>query len=158
MPYFVWKITRTSPSMIGQKNLCNMFLNKRCFINNNTLKLLYHDDIVKAINGHYEPIIFYNALWEIDQNILPQTKHTNQSKNCPLNNKVKNDLHLCMELMRICNHKNRNMKYHMKMWLTHLIFPLETYAQWTIKFFNDYISIFHFKKYNIKFLLSTIPP
>jgi hypothetical protein len=28
------------------------------------------------------------------------------------------------------------------------MFPLETNAQWTIKNFNDYISIYHLKKYN----------
>jgi hypothetical protein len=61
--------------------------------------------VVKARNGHYESINFYNASWEIDQNILPQTKHTNQSKKIPLNNKVKNDLYFCMELMIICTHK-----------------------------------------------------
>jgi hypothetical protein len=48
------------------------------FISNSTLQLLYHDDMVNARNGHYEPIIFYNASWEVDQNMLPQTKHTNQ--------------------------------------------------------------------------------
>jgi hypothetical protein len=45
--------------------------------------------MIKARNGHYEPIMFYDASWEIDQIILPQIKHTNQSKNCPLNNEVK---------------------------------------------------------------------
>jgi hypothetical protein len=50
------------------------------FISNSTLQLLYHKDIVNARNGHYEPITFYNASWEVDQNMLPQTKHTNQSK------------------------------------------------------------------------------
>ncbi len=49
------------------------------FISNNTLQLLYHNDMVNARNGHYEPITFYNASWEVDQNMLPQTKHTNQS-------------------------------------------------------------------------------
>jgi hypothetical protein len=39
------------------------------FISNNTLQLHYHDDMVNARNGHYEPITFYNASWEIDQNI-----------------------------------------------------------------------------------------
>jgi hypothetical protein len=67
--------------------------------------------MVNARNGHYEPIAFYNASWE-DQDMLPQTKHTNQPTN---NNEVKNDLYLCMELMIICTHKNKNLKYHMKM-------------------------------------------
>jgi hypothetical protein len=40
-------------------------------------------------NGHYEPITFYNTSWEVDQNMLPQTNHTNQQQQCPLNNKVK---------------------------------------------------------------------
>jgi hypothetical protein len=72
--------------------------------------------MVKARNGRYEPIIFYNALWETYQNILPQTKHTNQSKKCPLNNEVKNDLYLCMELMIICTHKKKkkNLKNKIK--------------------------------------------
>ncbi len=48
------------------------------FISNNTLQLLYHDDMVNARNGHYEPITFYNASWEVDQNMLPQTKHTDR--------------------------------------------------------------------------------
>ncbi len=48
------------------------------FKSNSTLQLLYHDDMVNARNGHYEPITFYNASWEVDQNMLPQTKHTNQ--------------------------------------------------------------------------------
>jgi hypothetical protein len=48
------------------------------FISNSTLQLLYHDDMVNVRNGHYEPIIFYNASWEVDQNMLPQTKHANQ--------------------------------------------------------------------------------
>jgi hypothetical protein len=34
--------------------------------------------MVNARNGHYEPITFYNVSWEVDQNMLPQTKHTNQ--------------------------------------------------------------------------------
>jgi hypothetical protein len=34
--------------------------------------------MVNTRNGHYEPIIFHNASWEVDQNMLPQTKHTNQ--------------------------------------------------------------------------------
>jgi hypothetical protein len=34
--------------------------------------------MVNARNGHYDPITFYNASWEVDQNMLPQTKHTNQ--------------------------------------------------------------------------------
>jgi hypothetical protein len=34
--------------------------------------------MVNARNGHYEPITFYNASWEVDQNMLSQTKHTNQ--------------------------------------------------------------------------------
>ncbi len=50
------------------------------FISNSTLQLLYHDDMVNARNGHYELIIFYNTSWEVDQNMLPQTKHTKQSK------------------------------------------------------------------------------
>jgi hypothetical protein len=33
------------------------------FISNNTLQLLYHDDMVNARNGHYEPITFYNVSW-----------------------------------------------------------------------------------------------
>jgi len=79
------------------------------FISNSTLQLLYHDDMVNARNGHYEPITFYNASWEIDQNMLPQTKQnipTNQ-QHCPFNNEVKNDLYLCMELMIICTHKTK---------------------------------------------------
>ncbi len=36
------------------------------FISNNTLQLLYHDDMVNAKNGHYEPITFYNTSWEVD--------------------------------------------------------------------------------------------
>ncbi len=47
-------------------------------ISNSTLQLLCHDDMVCARNGHYEPITFYNTSWEVDQNMLPQTKHTNQ--------------------------------------------------------------------------------
>jgi len=43
------------------------------------LQLLYHNDMVNARNEHYERITFYNASWEVDQNMLPQTKHTNQS-------------------------------------------------------------------------------
>jgi len=35
--------------------------------------------MVNVRNGHYELITFYNASWEIDQNMLPQKKHTNQS-------------------------------------------------------------------------------
>jgi hypothetical protein len=34
--------------------------------------------MVNARNGHYEPISFYNASWEVDQNMSPQTKHTYQ--------------------------------------------------------------------------------
>jgi hypothetical protein len=34
--------------------------------------------MVNARNGHYEQITFYNASWEVDQNMLPQTKHINQ--------------------------------------------------------------------------------
>jgi hypothetical protein len=75
------------------------------FISNNTLQLLYHDDMVNARNGHYELIIFYNASWEVDQNKLPQTKHTNYQKQCPLNNEVKNNHYFCLESMIICTHK-----------------------------------------------------
>ncbi len=115
-----WQIIHICQSIFGQKNCAICFWTCDVFISNSTLKLLYHNDVVKARNGHYEPIIFYNASWEIDQNILPQTKHTNQSKKCPLNNEVKNDLYLCMELMIICTHKKNEMKYHVKMWLTNL--------------------------------------
>jgi hypothetical protein len=34
--------------------------------------------MVNARNGNYEQITFYNASWEVDQNMLPQTKHINQ--------------------------------------------------------------------------------
>jgi len=34
--------------------------------------------MANARKGHYEPITFYNASWEVNQNMLPQTKHTNQ--------------------------------------------------------------------------------
>jgi hypothetical protein len=34
--------------------------------------------MVNARNGHYEPITFCNASWEVDQNILLETKQTNQ--------------------------------------------------------------------------------
>ncbi len=50
------------------------------FIRNNTLQLFYHDDMVNVRNGHYEPITFYHASWEVDQNMLSQRKHTNQSR------------------------------------------------------------------------------
>jgi hypothetical protein len=48
------------------------------FISNSTLQLHYYNDMVNVKNGLYEPITFYNASWEVDQNMLPQTKHTNQ--------------------------------------------------------------------------------
>ncbi len=75
---FVWQIIYIGPSMFGQKNYVICFQTIDDFINNSTLRLLYHDDMVNARNWHYEPITFYNASWEVDQNMLPQTKHTNQ--------------------------------------------------------------------------------
>jgi hypothetical protein len=36
--------------------------------------------MVNVRNGHYEPINFYHASWEVDQNILSQRKQTNQSR------------------------------------------------------------------------------
>ncbi len=103
------------PIHVWSKNSCVIcFRTSDDFISNSTLQLFYQDDMVIVRNGHYEPITFYNASWEVDQNIP-----TNQQQ-CPLNNKVKNDLYLCMELMIICTHKNKNLKYHMKMWLKNL--------------------------------------
>jgi hypothetical protein len=64
-----WQIIHIGPSIFGQKNCAICFWTSDVFISNSTLKLLYHDDMVKARNGHYELIIFYNASWEIDQNI-----------------------------------------------------------------------------------------
>ncbi len=67
------------PIHVWSKNNCLIcFRMGDDFISNITLQLIYHDDMVNARNGHYEPITFYNASWEVDQNILPQTKHTNQ--------------------------------------------------------------------------------
>ncbi len=60
------------------------------FISNNTLQLLYHDDMINARNGHYKPITFYNASWEVDQNMLPQTKHTNQPTTTSIKQRSKN--------------------------------------------------------------------
>ncbi len=72
--YFVWKIIH-----VWSKNNCVIFFwTNDDYISNNTLQLLYHDDMVNAKNGHYEPITFYNASWKVAQNMLPQTKHTNQ--------------------------------------------------------------------------------
>ncbi len=67
--------------MFGQKNCVISLWEGDDFISNNTLQLLYHDDMVNARNGHYEPITFYNASWEVDQNMLSQTKHTYQPTN-----------------------------------------------------------------------------
>jgi hypothetical protein len=67
------------PIHVWSKNNCVIcFRMVDDFISNNTLQLHCHDDMVNAINRHYEPITFYNASWEVDQNMLPQTKHTNQ--------------------------------------------------------------------------------
>jgi hypothetical protein len=64
---------------VWSKNICVIcFQTDDDFISNKTLQFLYHDDMVNARNGHYDPITFYNASWEVDQNMLPQTKHTNQ--------------------------------------------------------------------------------
>jgi hypothetical protein len=69
------------PIHVWSKNNCVVcFQVGDVFISNNTLQLVYHNDMVNARNGHYEPITFYNASWEVDQNMLPQTKHTNQSR------------------------------------------------------------------------------
>ncbi len=65
------------PIHVWSKNDCVMcFRMSGDFISNSTLQLIYHVDMVNARNGHYELIIFYNASWEVDQNMLPQTKHT----------------------------------------------------------------------------------
>ncbi len=55
----------------SKKNCVICFQTSDDFINNNTLQLLYHDDMVNVRNGHYELITFYNASWEVDQNMLP---------------------------------------------------------------------------------------
>jgi hypothetical protein len=68
----------------SKKNCVICFQTDDDFISNSTLQFLYHDDMVNARNGHYEPITFYNASWEVDQNMLPQTKHTY----LPTNNNV----------------------------------------------------------------------
>jgi hypothetical protein len=70
---FLANYSHAHPSLV-KKNCAICFWACDVFISNNTLKLLYHNDVVKARNGHYESINFYNASWEIDQNILPQTK------------------------------------------------------------------------------------
>jgi hypothetical protein len=85
------------------------------FISNSTLQLLYHDDMVNARNGRYEPIIFYNASWEVNQNMLPQTKHTNQPTTMSIKQQGQK---LSLSLYGIddnMHHKNKNLKYHMKM-------------------------------------------
>jgi hypothetical protein len=81
VPYFFWKIIYIGPYMFGQKNYVICFWVGDDFISNNTLQLFYHDNMVNARNGHYEPITFYNASWGVDQNMLPQTKHINQPTN-----------------------------------------------------------------------------
>jgi len=45
--------------------------------------------MVNARNGHYEPITFYNVSWEVDQNMLPQTKHTNQPTTMSIKQRAK---------------------------------------------------------------------
>ncbi len=103
VPYFIWQIIYIGSSMFGQKKYCVIcFRANDDFKKNSTLQLFYHDDMANAKKGHYEPITFYNASWEVNQ------------QQCPLNDEVKNDLYLCVELMIICTHKNKNIKYDMK--------------------------------------------
>jgi len=66
------------PIHVWSKKNCVICFRAGDFISNGTLQLFYHDDMVNARNGHYEPITFYHASWEVDQNMLPQTKHSNQ--------------------------------------------------------------------------------
>jgi hypothetical protein len=107
MPYFVWQIIYIGPSMSSKQNCVICFRAGDDFISNITLQWLYHDDMVNARNGHYEPITFYNASWEVDQNMLPRTKHTNQPTKMSVKQWAKKYLYLCMELMIICTHKNK---------------------------------------------------
>jgi hypothetical protein len=81
VPNCFWQIIYIGPSMFGQKTIVwYVFQAGDDFISINKSQLLYHNDMVNARNGHYELITFYNASWEVDQNMLPQTKHTNQSR------------------------------------------------------------------------------
>jgi hypothetical protein len=125
------------------------------FIRNNTLQLHYHDDMVNARNGHYEPITFYNASWEVDQNMLPQTKHTNQSTKMSIKQwgqkwflplyGIDDNMHPCQKQKFEVSHENvieKPKRFHWN-WCT-----------MTIKKINDYISIFHLKKYNTNFFIN----
>jgi hypothetical protein len=85
------------------------------FTRNNTLQLLYHNDMVNARNGHYEPIIFTMPHGKKTKTCYHKQNIPTNQQQCPLNNEVKNSLYICMEFMIICTHKNKILKYHMKM-------------------------------------------
>ncbi len=84
------------------------------FISNSTLQLHYHDDMVNARNGHYEPITFYNASCEIDQNMLPQTKHTNQPTTMSIKQRSQKRSLSLYGIDDNMHPQKQNLKYHMK--------------------------------------------
>jgi hypothetical protein len=72
--------------------------------------------MVNARNGHYEPITFYNTSWEVNQNMLPQTKHTNQSTTMSIKQRCQKQF---LPLYGINDNMHprpkQNLKYQMKM-------------------------------------------
>jgi len=55
--------------MVKNKS-CSIFWVGDDFINNITLQLLYHNDMINCKNGNYESIIFHNILWDLNQTML----------------------------------------------------------------------------------------
>ncbi len=105
--------------------------------------------MVNARNGHYEPITFCNASWEVDQNILLETKQTNQPTTMSIKQwgqkrslslyGIDDNMHPQKQKFEV-SHENVIEK------LKH--FHSKSMHNEQLNFFNDYISFFHFKKYN----------
>jgi len=105
--------------------------------------------MVNTRNGHYEPITFYNASWEVDQNMLSQTKHTNQPTKMSIKQRgQKQSLYLCGINDNTHPQKQKYEVSHEK------VIEKPKHLYWKpmhneqLKKFNDYISIFHFKRYS----------
>jgi hypothetical protein len=104
--------------------------------------------MVNARNGHYEPATFYHASWEVDQNMLPQTKHSNQPTTMSIKQRgQKKPLFLYGIDDNMHPQKQKSEVSHENV-IENLNISIGNPCTMNIRKFNDYISIFHLKRYS----------
>jgi hypothetical protein len=104
--------------------------------------------MVNARNGHHELINYYNVSWDIDQNMLSQTKHINQPTTMSIKQRYqKQSLNLYGIDDNMHPQKQKFEVSHENMILKPKHFHWRPMHNEKIIKFNDY-SIFHFKRYS----------